>query len=80
VKILAIRHLQVPGAEARFDIEINEHLRLFGLLLKRSRDGRLRTYAPNSCGKHVASFHPILAEKITSAATAALEAAAHVGS
>lgn len=79
MKILSIRRLQAPGAEARFDVEINEHLRLFGLLLKRARNGALRTYAPNNCGKHVASFHPDLASKITAAAVAALEAEADVG-
>ncbi|MEQ1950546.1 hypothetical protein [Mesorhizobium sp. CN2-181] len=77
MKILSIRRLQAPGAEARFDVEINEQLRLFGLLLKRSQSGQWRTYAPNSCGKHVASFHPDLATRITAAATAALGGAAH---
>lgn len=77
MKILSIRPLQGPGAVARFDVEINEHLRLFGLLLKHTANG-LRSYSPHSCGKHVASFHPILAQQITAAAIAALEAAADV--
>ncbi|MET3523737.1 hypothetical protein [Mesorhizobium abyssinicae] len=80
MKILSIRPLlQGSGAEARFDVEINEHLRLFGLLLKRTTNG-LRTHAPNSCGKHTATFHPVLAEQITAAAVAALGAGSHVGS
>lgn len=72
MKILSIRPLEGPGAVARFDVEINEHLRLFSLNLRRTPDGRWRTYAANSCGKHVASFHPDLAEKITTAAVAAM--------
>lgn len=76
MKILAIRRPQAPGAEARFDLEISEHLRLFGLQLKRGADGSYRTYAGRVCGKRAASFHPVLAEQITRAAVAALEAAA----
>lgn len=79
MRILSIRPLQGVGAEARFDVEINEHLRLFGLLLKRTANG-LRTHAPHSCGKHTASFHPTLAKQITAAAVAALEGCSHVGS
>lgn len=79
MRILAIRRLQASGAEARFDVEINEHLRLFSLNLRKTPDGRYRTYAPNSCGKDVASFHPSLAQEITEAAVAALRAAAHGG-
>lgn len=79
MKILDIRPVSGAGAEARFDVEINENLRLFGLLLKRSRSGALRTYSPNNCGRHTASFHPSLATQITAAAVAALEAAADDG-
>lgn len=77
MKIIAIRRLQTPGAEARFDVEISEHLRLFGLSLRRNAGGQMRTVAPHSCGRHVASFHPVLAQQITEAAVAALGAAAH---
>jgi hypothetical protein len=72
MRILSIRSLEGPGAIARFDVELSEHVRLYSLLLRKSPDGRMRTYAPNSCGKHVASFHPIIAKQITDAAVAAL--------
>ena len=58
---------------AYFDVEIGPHLRLYGLVLRRTPNGRLRTFAPKVSGKHAASFHPELAEQITAAATAALE-------
>ncbi|MEP7457078.1 hypothetical protein [Phyllobacterium sp. SB3] len=78
MRILSIRALTGTGALARFDLELNEHVRLFGLLLKKFPDGKYRTHAPNSCGKHVASFHPVIAEQITRAAVAALsERTAH---
>ncbi|EJN04487.1 hypothetical protein PMI41_02128 [Phyllobacterium sp. YR531] len=78
MRILSIRALTGTGALARFDLELNEHVRLFGLLLKKFPDGRYRTHAPNSCGKHVASFHPVIASQITDAAVAALsERTAH---
>lgn len=79
MKIMSIRPLEGPGAVARFDVELSEHLRLFSLNLRRTPDGRWRTYAANSCGKHVVSFHPTLADQITRAAVAALEAIADVG-
>lgn len=72
MRILSIRSLVGTGAIARFDIELSEHVRLYSLVLRKTPDGRLRTYAPNSCGKHVASFHPIIAKQITEAAVAAL--------
>jgi hypothetical protein len=72
MRILEIRRAHGPSAIAHFDIELSEHLRLFNLTLRCTPDGRLRTYAPNSCGKHSASFHPILAQQITDAAAAAL--------
>ncbi|PRH85352.1 hypothetical protein C5L14_23210 [Labrys okinawensis] len=72
--ILNIRPSYEPGVVARFDIEITEHLRLFGLMLTRNQDGKMRTYAPNACGRKAATFHPVLATRITDAAVAALSA------
>ena len=57
---------------AVFDVEITPHLRLYNLSLRKTADGRLRTLAPNACGKHVATFHPDLATELTRAAAAAL--------
>ncbi len=57
---------------ASFDIELSDHLRLFHMILRRTPDGRMRSFAPNAFGKHAATFHPALAEQITEAAVAAL--------
>jgi hypothetical protein len=76
MQILAIR--QVAGAKdiAFYDVEITPHLRLFNVLLRKSPDGRLRSFAPKAFGKHAASFHPDLAEQMTQAAVAALKSRA----
>lgn len=58
---------------ALFDVQIGPHLRLFSLILKEGADGRLRTFAPKALGKHSATFHPELAQRITDAAVAAME-------
>lgn len=73
MEILAIRPA-APGGDvvARFDVELPDRLRLFGLTLKRARDGSLRVWAPNCAGRHAASFHPALATEIAQAALAAL--------
>lgn len=73
MRVIDIRPQNGPSAIAHFDVEISEHLRLYNLVLRKTPDGRLRTYAPNACGKHTATFHPFLAKQITEAATAALE-------
>jgi hypothetical protein len=72
-RILAI-HPAPPGVGnvvARFDVEIDDHLRIYNLQLRHTPAG-LRTIAPNARGKHAVTFHPILADKITKAAEAAL--------
>ena len=63
---------------ARFDLELTEQVRIFGLHLKRSDDGRMRIFGPKSGDKHAASFNPTISEEITSAAIAALEGKSHV--
>jgi hypothetical protein len=71
--ILSIRPEAGPVPRARFDVEVAPDLRLYNLLLREVGSGRYRTYAPNAHGKHAVSFHPNLAEKITTAAVAALK-------
>lgn len=79
MRILDIQPQYGPSAIACFDVELSEHLRLYNLVLRRTPDGRTRTYAPNAAGKHVATFHPILAQQITDAAVAALNGRAAYG-
>lgn len=73
LRILSIRPEAGTSMCARFDLEVTPHLRIFNLVLRRISGGQYRSYAPNACGKHSASFHPDLAEKITTAAVAALQ-------
>lgn len=77
MKILNIRPSRSPGALAHFDVELTEHLRLFNLTLRPSKEGSLRAFAPKAGGKHAATFHPILAQQIIEAAKAALEGPSH---
>lgn len=72
MKILSVRPAAGPIVLAHFDLEVSEQLRIYNLALRRTPDGRLRTIAPNAAGKHAATFHPDLAEKISRAAAAAL--------
>lgn len=58
---------------AKFDLELTEQVRIFGLHLKRNDKGQLRIFAPKSGGQHAASFNPEISEEITRAAIAALE-------
>lgn len=71
MRIISIRPTAGSKTLAYFDVEMGEHLRLYNLQLRQTPVG-LRTVAPNACGKHAATFHPILAEQITTAAAAAL--------
>lgn len=70
MRILSIRPTAGAKTLAYFDVEIGDHLRIYNLQLRQTPGG-LRTVAPNACGKHAATFHPILAEQITAAAVAA---------
>ena len=67
-----------PGAGrktlATFDIQLTDDCRMYGLRLIQQSDGRRLTYAPSAGGNRVATFTPSLAETITRAAGAALEA------
>ena len=76
MKILSIRPLPHGGGEknlARFDVEISEHLRLYGLLLRQWPDGTRRIAAPQANGRHMATFHSALAAEITDFASSAFE-------
>lgn len=73
MKILAIRPAP-PGsgkAFAHFDMALTDDVRLYGLRLIETDDGRFLTYAPNSHGQRVATFTPTLANEISRAASAA---------
>jgi hypothetical protein len=65
-----------PGAGANilasFDAEISPELRLYGLSLRQYPDGSHRISVPNAHGRRVATFAPVLAERLTQAATIAL--------
>ncbi|MER9032412.1 hypothetical protein [Mesorhizobium sp. M0674] len=79
MNIIAIRPAAGPKTLAYFDLEIGGHLRIYNLILRRNTEGKLRTVAPQACGKHAVTFLPKFAEQISQAAAAALRAAAHVG-
>lgn len=73
MRILSIRPAAGTKVVAHFDIEVDDHLRVFNMELRQMPDGQMRSFAPKSSGKHAASFHPHLATEITSAAAAALK-------
>jgi hypothetical protein len=56
---------------ARFTVDV-DGIRIFGLLLREHADGTFRTVSPNLAGQHVMTFRRDIAEKITTAASAAL--------
>ncbi|KQZ99567.1 hypothetical protein ASD64_14645 [Mesorhizobium sp. Root157] len=76
MKILSIRPLPHGGGEknlARFDVEVSEQLRLYGLLLRQWPDGTRRIAAPQANGRHMVTFHSVLAAEITDHASQAYE-------
>ncbi len=78
VKIIDIWPMRDGSSSiARFDLQLTEHVKIFGLCLKRNEAGRMRIFAPKSGGRHAASFHPEISDKITAAAIAAFEAKAN---
>lgn len=54
------------------DIELDEHVRLYGLRVVRQPDGRHVTYAPQCGQRRSATFSREFAEELTAAAVAAL--------
>lgn len=57
------------------DVELNEHIRLYGLRLVRQADGKHLIYAPQAGQRHAATFSKPLAARLTELAVEALEAA-----
>jgi hypothetical protein len=57
VKIIAIRP-SPPGSNtlARFDLELNQHIRLFNLALRQRSGGLTWTVAPNAFNERTAAF------------------------
>lgn len=75
MKILDIRP-EPPGSGrviARFNVEISDDIRLFGLRLSERAAGGHAVYAPNAMGQRCATFSYPLVERIAAAALAALK-------
>jgi hypothetical protein len=75
VKILDIRPAP-PGSGntvARFDIALDDDLKLFNLKLSTAHNGGYRVYAPSAFGSSAATFSQPLVAEITRAAIAAME-------
>ena len=75
MRILSIRP-EPPGfgnakTIARFDVEVNEHLRIYNIGLRQIDDGTRRVCAPNAYGKHSATFSPELAKLLAKLASEA---------
>lgn len=58
---------------ARFDLEINGGLRMYGLVLREQPDGWRAIAAPQSDGRRFATFLPEIAAQITELASAAYD-------
>lgn len=58
---------------AYFDLELSSDVKIYGLKLMETPDGRRVSYAPNgNGGRRLATFSPALAATITKAATVKL--------
>jgi len=78
MKILYCHPTGERGAKdcvAFVDVELNEHIRLYGLRLVRQPDGAHFLFAPQSGPRRTATFSKPLAERLTVLALEALEAA-----
>lgn len=60
---------------AAVDVELNEHIRLYGLRLLRKADGNLFIYAPQAGYRRTATFSAPMAKRLTAMAVEAYEAA-----
>jgi hypothetical protein len=63
---------------ARFDLQLSDEVKLYGLRLMQTPEGRHLTYAPSSGGRRFATFAPALVDNITAAAISALNNTGHV--
>ncbi|WP_424981598.1 hypothetical protein [Maritalea sp. S77] len=59
---------------ATIDIELNEHVRLYGLRLLKMEDGRHLVFSPQSGKRRTATFSPELSQEITDMAIQRLDA------
>jgi hypothetical protein len=57
---------------ARFDLQLSDDVKLYGMRLMQTPAGRHLTYAPSSGGRRFATFAPALVEDITVSAVSAL--------
>ncbi|MDE5459833.1 hypothetical protein [Bradyrhizobium sp. CSS354] len=73
MQILDIRP-SPPGSTtlARFDLQLNDHLRLYNLGLRQSGKGRCWTVAPNAFSERTAAFGEQFNRAISDMALAAL--------
>lgn len=76
MRVLYTHRLDEPAGDghqclATIDIELNDHLRLYGLRLLRMRDGKHLIFAPQSGRRRVATFSTPMAERLTKLAVAA---------
>jgi hypothetical protein len=73
-RILSIRPTYGGGKNiARFDVELNGTLRLYGIILREFPDGTRRIVGPQCDGRHFVTFLPEVASAMTTAASIALE-------
>ncbi|PDT72706.1 hypothetical protein [Bradyrhizobium sp. C9] len=73
MKILSIRQSPPGGSTlARFDLELNDHLRLYNLALRQRGEGRCWTVAPNAFHERTAAFGEQFNRAISDLALAAL--------
>ncbi len=78
MKVLYCRKLETTkerDAVAFVDVELNEHIRLYGLRLVRQPDGEHRLYAPQAGQRRVATFSEPMSVRLTAMAVEALGAA-----
>lgn len=73
MRIISIRPAP-PGSAtlARFDLELNDHLRLFNLALRQRENDRCWTVAPNAFQERTAAFGTEFNRAISDLALAAL--------
>ncbi|MBB3523099.1 hypothetical protein [Rhizobium sp. BK456] len=80
MRILALKPIADPGGGAMklvatFDLQLTDTVRLYGLRLLQTPDGRRIVYAAQAGSRRTATFSRELSEAITTAASIELEAA-----
>jgi len=77
MRVLYLHPVADAGAQclAFVDIELNEHVRLYGLRLLRKPDGAHYLFAPQAGHRRTATFSKPMAERLTSLAVEAYEKA-----